>query len=128
LQHDNAVHTNATRAPFMRETSRGALARSVACAQPANRVPSLRNETGVRAAATARRRPCWSLRMALHGNLADPSYEPTDDELQELVHSAFADVAARNQVALRAIHAKIAALRAELMLQFAAGPDTESAE
>lgn len=63
-----------------------------------------------------------------HGNLADPRYEPTDEELQELVHSAFADVAARNQEALCSVHAKIAALRADLMLQFAARPAAESAE
>ena len=65
---------------------------------------------------------------AQHGNLADPDYEPTDEELQELVHSAFADVAARNQEALRLVHVKIAALRADLMLQFAARQATESAE
>ncbi len=66
--------------------------------------------------------------MASHGNLADPSYEPTDDELRELAHSAFAGVVVRNQEALRAVHAKIAALRAVLMLQFAGHPKAESAE
>jgi hypothetical protein len=65
---------------------------------------------------------------AQHGNLADPDYEPTDEELQELVHSAFADVAARNQEALRLVHARIAALRADLMLQFVARRVAESAE
>jgi hypothetical protein len=63
-----------------------------------------------------------------HGNLADPDYEPTDDELQELVHSAFANVAAQNEEALRLVHAQIAALRAELMLQFASRSAAESAE
>ncbi|HEX3850905.1 MAG TPA: hypothetical protein VHW01_08055 [Polyangiaceae bacterium] len=63
-----------------------------------------------------------------HGNLADPDYEPTDEELGELVHSAFAEVAARNQEALRALHAKIAAMRTELMRQFAARSVAESAE
>jgi hypothetical protein len=49
--------------------------------------------------------------VAKHGNLADPDYEPTDDELRELAHSAFADVAARNEQALRKIHEHIAELR-----------------
>jgi hypothetical protein len=66
--------------------------------------------------------------MAQHGNLADPDYEPTDDELQELVHSAFVDVAARNQEALRLVHTQIAALRAGLMRQFATQSGAESAE
>jgi hypothetical protein len=66
-----------------------------------------------------------------HGNLADPEYEPTDEELQELTHSAFADVAARNFEALRKLHAGIAELGAELMQQFdalTAKERTESAE
>ena len=63
-----------------------------------------------------------------HGNLADPDYEPTDEELRELVHSAFAGVAERNQEALRLVHTQIAALRADLMLRFAARSDVESAE
>ena len=63
-----------------------------------------------------------------HGNLADPDYEPTDEELHELVHSAFAGVAERNQEALRLVHAQIAALRADLMLRFAARSAAESAE
>jgi hypothetical protein len=66
-----------------------------------------------------------------HGNLADPEYEPTDEELQELTHSAFADVAAKNVEALRKMHSGIAKLRAELMQQlvaFAAKEHSESAE
>ena len=66
--------------------------------------------------------------MASHGNLADPDYEPTDEELQELVHSAFSEVAARNHEALRVVHAKIAALRTDLMLQFTGQSGSESAE
>ena len=57
---------------------------------------------------------------AVHGNLADPEYEPSDDELRELVHGAFADVARRNQEALRKVHADIAEMRQGLMLRFAA--------
>lgn len=54
-----------------------------------------------------------------HGNLADPEYEPTDEELRELSRRAFADVPARNQEALRRVHAEIARLRAELAPQVA---------
>ncbi|HXS16728.1 MAG TPA: hypothetical protein VN764_06050 [Polyangiaceae bacterium] len=32
--------------------------------------------------------------------LADPAYEPTDDELRALSRAAFADVASRHQTAL----------------------------
>lgn len=42
--------------------------------------------------------------MALeHRNLADPDYEPRDEELGELVHSAFAGVRAQNEAALRKV-------------------------
>jgi hypothetical protein len=47
-----------------------------------------------------------------HGDLSDPDYEPSDEELAELVHSAFRDVNARNLEALRRIHLEIAQLRA----------------
>jgi hypothetical protein len=64
--------------------------------------------------------------MALaHGNLADPEYEPTDEELRDLVQCAFADVAARNQAALQKVHAEIATLRASLMQQLVATPRPE---
>jgi hypothetical protein len=50
-----------------------------------------------------------------HGNLSDPEYEPTDEELGELVRSAFAGVRDQNEAALRRVHAEIATLRAGLM-------------
>lgn len=50
-----------------------------------------------------------------HGNLSDPDYEPTDEELLELTRSAFAHVAANNAEALRKVHAHIAELRATAM-------------
>lgn len=50
-----------------------------------------------------------------HGNLADPEYEPTDEELGELVHSAFAGVREQNEAALREVHAEILTIRARLM-------------
>lgn len=63
-----------------------------------------------------------------HGNLANPEYEPTDEELQELTRSAFADVAAKNAEALRRVHAGIAQSRARLMLQLEAFAPKEHAE
>jgi hypothetical protein len=48
-------------------------------------------------------------------NFGDPSYEPTDEELAELMHEAFADVPARNAAALARIHEDIARLRAEAL-------------
>lgn len=53
--------------------------------------------------------------MASHGNLADHEFEPTDEQLGELVHSAFAGVAARNEEALRKLHQQIAVLRASVL-------------
>ncbi len=49
-----------------------------------------------------------------HGNLADPDYEPTDEELRELSRAAFEHVAANNAEALRKVHAHIAELRTAL--------------
>ena len=48
-------------------------------------------------------------------NLADPNFEPTDEDLQRLSREAFADVAARNREALERIHAEIAVLRAAVL-------------
>jgi hypothetical protein len=43
--------------------------------------------------------------------LANPDYEPTDEELMELSRAAFADVKARHQVALDALFARITVAR-----------------
>lgn len=48
-------------------------------------------------------------------NFGDPSYEPTDEELAELMHEAFAEVAARNAAAMAKLHERIASLRDEAM-------------
>jgi hypothetical protein len=48
-------------------------------------------------------------------NFGDPSYEPSDEELAELMHEAFADVPARNAAALAKLHEGIARLREEAM-------------
>lgn len=56
--------------------------------------------------------------MAAHGNLADPSYEPTDEELQELSRSAFQNVAKQHEEALSRLRAEIAKLSAEARAHF----------
>jgi hypothetical protein len=50
-------------------------------------------------------------------NLADPSYEPSDEELQELSRAAFADVPARRKAALARLREEIRALRAVALAQ-----------
>lgn len=51
-------------------------------------------------------------------NLADPSYEPSDEELQELSRAAFADVATRRKAALARLRAEIRSLRAAVLQAF----------
>jgi predicted Zn-dependent protease with MMP-like domain len=53
-------------------------------------------------------------------NLADPDYEPTDEDLQELSRTAFAHVPAQNRELLVRLRAKIAAGRKELLERLAA--------
>ena len=55
----------------------------------------------------------WSLRMRRVTNFGDPDYEPTDEELAELMHEAFADVPAQNAAALAKVHEEVARLRKE---------------
>lgn len=52
-------------------------------------------------------------------NFGDPDYEPTDEELAELMHEAFADVPAQNAEALAKIHAEVARLREEALVRLA---------
>lgn len=42
-------------------------------------------------------------------NLRDPEFEPTDEELAELMHSAFAEVRAKREARERAVAEEIAA-------------------
>lgn len=56
---------------------------------------------------------CESRRV--HGNLADPDYEPTDEELEELTRSAFAHLAEARREADEKLKAEIARLRAEAL-------------
>jgi hypothetical protein len=46
-------------------------------------------------------------------NLADPAFEPTDEQLGELFKRAFADVDSKHRESLVRLRAEIARLRAE---------------
>lgn len=45
---------------------------------------------------------------SMRGNLADPDYEPTDEELSSFMRRAFADVGSRHERALKELHEQIA--------------------
>lgn len=53
-------------------------------------------------------------------NLADPDYEPTDEDLQRLAHEAFEDVPRRRVAVLQRLHAQIAEDRRRLQDERAA--------
>jgi hypothetical protein len=53
------------------------------------------------------------------GNLADPDYEPTDEELKQLSRDAFADVPARLREAQRRLWDEIEAQRAQVLARLA---------
>jgi hypothetical protein len=48
-------------------------------------------------------------------NFADPTFEPTDEELQRLAREAFADAAQRRNAAMARFWAHVDALRAEVL-------------
>jgi hypothetical protein len=52
-------------------------------------------------------------------NLADPSFEPTDDDLRQLSREAFADVSAQRREALARLRREVTALRAEALAHLA---------
>jgi hypothetical protein len=56
--------------------------------------------------------------MARVTNFGDPSFEPTDEELAELMHEAFAEVPARNAAALAGLRQEIAELRKQALARF----------
>ena len=58
--------------------------------------------------------------MAAPRNLADPSYEPSDEDLAELMRNAFAGVREAHEESLRAMHARIERLEAEARARFEA--------
>lgn len=45
--------------------------------------------------------------MTRPANFADPTYEPTDEDLAALVHEAFAGIGAAREESLRAMRARI---------------------
>ena len=51
-------------------------------------------------------------------DLADPDFEPTDEQLEGLAHRAFADVGPENQKALDEVRARIEKLRSEVRGKF----------
>jgi hypothetical protein len=55
------------------------------------------------------------LRMTRVTNFGDPSFEPTDEELAELMREAFADVPVRSAAALSRIRQEIEELRIQAM-------------
>ncbi len=57
-----------------------------------------------------------------HPNLADPEFEPSDAQLTELMHRAFAGVAAAHQRALRELHERIAREASENLRQWETRP------
>lgn len=57
-------------------------------------------------------------------NLADPSYEPSDEELQQLARDAFADVPANIVEAQRRNMLEIESLRREALARLAAAKAT----
>ena len=52
-------------------------------------------------------------------NLADPSYEPSDEDLARLMHEAFEGLAAAREDSLIAMRARIVRLQAEARAGFA---------
>ncbi len=57
--------------------------------------------------------------------LADPDYEPTDEELMALSRAAFADVGERHRRALAKLHAEIAEARRQQRLALSKGAHGE---
>jgi hypothetical protein len=52
------------------------------------------------------------------GNLADPAYEPTDEDLEGLCQRAFADVGAKNERILAKLREAIEVARAAALRAF----------
>ena len=48
-------------------------------------------------------------------NLADPDIEPSDEQLEGLMHRAFANIADGHEASLRAMRARIAAAQVEML-------------
>jgi len=55
-------------------------------------------------------------------NLADPAYEPTDEELQELLHQAFSHLGQARRESNARIHSEIERLREEIRRRYPLAP------
>ena len=55
-------------------------------------------------------------------NLADPEFEPTDEQLEALFKRAFAEVGSKHRESLARLRAEIALLRVEVRRRVAAVP------
>ena len=55
-----------------------------------------------------------------HPNLADPDFEPSDQQFTELMHRAFAGVVEEHREALRKLHQQIAQQGAEALRRWMA--------
>jgi hypothetical protein len=58
--------------------------------------------------------------MSAHGNLADPDYEPSDEELAELMRGAFHGLVEAREESLKAMGERIDRLQVEARAQFEA--------
>jgi hypothetical protein len=58
--------------------------------------------------------------MVARVNLADPGYEPSDDDLLRLMHDSFAGLRDAREQSLRAMRARIERLQIEARTRFAA--------
>lgn len=58
--------------------------------------------------------------MTARGNLADPAYEPSDEDLARLMHDAFEHVRDAREESLRAMRARIERLQVEARARFEA--------
>lgn len=65
--------------------------------------------------------------MSDNVNLADPNFEPTDEQLRELSREAFADVGARQRDALARLWRDVATLRAAALARLVALPAADPA-
>jgi hypothetical protein len=58
--------------------------------------------------------------MSARTNLADPDYEPSDDDLARLMHDAFAGLRDAREESLREMRVRIERLQVEARARFAA--------
>lgn len=58
--------------------------------------------------------------MTPPGNLADPDYEPSDEDIARLMRDAFVGLAKTREESLRAMAARIETLRVEARARFEA--------